>query len=92
MADGDASVSARRLGDGTGGNTSPEPNPAMAVDQSSSAPSSEDTDASLQQGEDRYQEIQVLAHKLWKIRGEPIGSPEIDWIQAEEEIRAKRRR
>jgi hypothetical protein len=50
---------------------------------------SEQSDASLQQAEDRYQEIQELAYKLWKIRGEPIGSPEIDWAQAEEAIRTK---
>ena len=31
--------------------------------------------------------IEVRAYELWTQRGCPIGSPEIDWYQAEEEIR-----
>lgn len=30
-----------------------------------------------------YDEIAALAYQLWKERGEPIGSPQIDWERAE---------
>ena len=31
----------------------------------------------------------VLAHGLWIARGCPIGSPEVDWFRAEEELRKR---
>jgi hypothetical protein len=31
--------------------------------------------------------IEVRAYELWVQRGCPIGSPEVDWLQAEAEIR-----
>jgi Protein of unknown function (DUF2934) len=31
--------------------------------------------------------IETRAYELWMQRGCPIGSPEVDWYQAEEEIR-----
>ena len=31
--------------------------------------------------------IAALAYALWQERGCPIGSPELDWFQAEEEVR-----
>jgi len=31
--------------------------------------------------------IEIRAYQLWVQRGCPIGSPEVDWFQAEEEIR-----
>jgi hypothetical protein len=31
--------------------------------------------------------IEVRAYELWVQRGCPIGSPEVDWYQAEHEIR-----
>ena len=31
--------------------------------------------------------IEVRAYELWIQRGCPIGSPEVDWLQAEEELR-----
>jgi hypothetical protein len=31
--------------------------------------------------------IEARAYDLWVQRGCPIGSPEVDWFQAEEEIR-----
>ncbi len=31
-------------------------------------------------------ELQALAHQLWKERGSPVGSPEIDWFEAEARI------
>lgn len=30
-----------------------------------------------------YDEIAVLAYEFWKERGEPVGSPEVDWERAE---------
>jgi hypothetical protein len=34
-----------------------------------------------------HEEIALRAHLLWEARGCPIGSPEEDWLRAEEEIR-----
>lgn len=31
-------------------------------------------------------ELQTLAYQLWMDRGSPIGSPEIDWFEAEARI------
>jgi hypothetical protein len=31
--------------------------------------------------------IAALAYALWQERGCPIGSPELDWFQAEDEVR-----
>ena len=38
--------------------------------------------------EDRHELVQKLAHRHWEKRGSPLGSPEIDWLAAEEEPRA----
>ena len=32
-------------------------------------------------------EISALAYELWIDRGCPLGSPEVDWLRAEEELR-----
>jgi hypothetical protein len=32
--------------------------------------------------------IASRAYELWEARGCPIGSPELDWLQAEEQVRA----
>ena len=32
------------------------------------------------------EQVQALAYHLWLERGCPIGSPEVDWLRAEEEI------
>jgi len=34
-----------------------------------------------------HQEIAELAYRHWLARGCPVGSPEIDWFRAEEELR-----
>jgi hypothetical protein len=34
----------------------------------------------------RHEEIQVLAYHFWEQRGRPIGTPEIDWFRAEDEL------
>ena len=33
------------------------------------------------------EQIEVLAYQLWLPRGCPVGSPEVDWLRAEEEMR-----
>lgn len=35
-----------------------------------------------------HRQIEQRAHELWKARGCPRGSPEVDWFRAEEELRA----
>lgn len=37
-----------------------------------------------------YDQIAALAYELWLARGCPEGSPEEDWLQAEQELTAKR--
>lgn len=49
------------------------------------------TDAADQSGEITngvQAELQALAYQLWLDRGSPVGSPEIDWFEAEARIRA----
>lgn len=36
----------------------------------------------------RHQEVERLAFRRWQERGCPIGTPEIDWLGAEEELKA----
>ena len=36
-----------------------------------------------------HQEIAMLAEKYWAERGWPQGSPEQDWLRAEQELRGK---
>ena len=36
-----------------------------------------------------HEVITLRAHRLWEARGCPIGSPEEDWLRAEEEIRGE---
>ena len=38
-----------------------------------------------------HDDIAALAHKLWKARGCPAGSPQEDWHNAVEELRARHR-
>lgn len=35
-------------------------------------------------------EISALAYQLWQQRGYPLGSPEVDWFRAEEELRNRK--
>jgi hypothetical protein len=32
------------------------------------------------------QEVESLAYRLWLQRGRPIGSPDVDWFRAEDEL------
>jgi hypothetical protein len=38
--------------------------------------------------ESRYEFVEKLAHKLWEERGRPLGSPEVDWLAAEQAVYA----
>ena len=37
-------------------------------------------------GEDRHEFVAKLAYKLWEERGRPVGSPEVDWLAAEQAL------
>ena len=37
-------------------------------------------------GEDRHEFVAKLAYKYWEQRGQPFGSPEIDWFVAERDV------
>ena len=39
-------------------------------------------------GEDRHELVQKLAYQHWEKRGRPLGSPDIDWLAAEEAVRS----
>ncbi|MFZ0687911.1 MAG: DUF2934 domain-containing protein [Terriglobales bacterium] len=39
-------------------------------------------------GESRHELVQKLAYQHWEKRGRPYGSPEIDWLAAEDAMRA----
>lgn len=52
--------------------------------------SSKSTRVSEQTESIPHQEIARRAYDLWQERGCPIGSPEEDWLRAEEEIRRQR--
>lgn len=41
---------------------------------------------SLQIESERQQKIQLAAYYLWQHRGSPLGTPEVDWFRAEEEL------
>ena len=36
-----------------------------------------------------HQEIAVLAYALWEKRGCPVGSPDVDWSEAEATLQAR---
>ena len=39
---------------------------------------------------DNRDEIAALAYELWLERGCPLGSPEVDWFRAKEELRRRK--
>jgi hypothetical protein len=54
----------------------------------------EEPGSTLQEGEERYHQIQKLAYELWEKRGSPTGTPDADWHEAEKVLsvgRNKRR-
>jgi hypothetical protein len=34
----------------------------------------------------QHEQIQKLAYRLWEERGKPLGSPDEDWLRAEQEL------
>ncbi|MDB5336047.1 MAG: hypothetical protein JWN70_1666 [Planctomycetaceae bacterium] len=36
----------------------------------------------------KHDAIATRAYRCWEIRGCPVGSPEVDWLEAEKEFRA----
>ena len=45
------------------------------------------TVATATPAEPTRQEIERLAEKYWMERGQPDGSPELDWLRAEQELK-----
>ena len=37
---------------------------------------------------DFHEQVAILAYHLWQERGCPEGSPEVDWLQAEQQLQA----
>jgi hypothetical protein len=35
-----------------------------------------------------YEDVAKLAYRFWEDRGRPMGSPEVDWYRAEQEVEA----
>ena len=44
---------------------------------------------SLEAKPEQHQLIEVAAYYLWQQRGSPFGSPEVDWFEAEEQMRVQ---
>ena len=42
--------------------------------------------AAIQDAVDTNQIVNALAYEYWQQRGRPMGSPELDWFKAEEEV------
>jgi hypothetical protein len=38
--------------------------------------------------ESRYEFVEKLAYRLWEQRGRPLGSPDVDWLAAEQAVYA----
>jgi hypothetical protein len=55
----------------------------------SSAPAKSESAAVAGSSEPTYQEIAQLAYHRWVARGCPGGSAEADWLEAEQELRAR---
>jgi hypothetical protein len=36
--------------------------------------------------EDRHEFVEKLAYRLWEERGRPFGSPDVDWLAAEQAV------
>jgi hypothetical protein len=49
----------------------------------------EKSQTAIRSGTPQYDEIANRAYQLWERRGCPIGTPEEDWIRAEEELRGR---
>jgi Protein of unknown function (DUF2934) len=62
----------------------------LALQQSQNAhPHTESTTAGHGVAAFTHEDIAALAHGLWQAKGCPEGSAEIDWLNAEEELRSR---
>ena len=43
-------------------------------------------DANVDRASQLHEQIELLAYQLWEERGQPWGSPEVDWLQAESQL------
>lgn len=43
----------------------------------------------MQSESEPHDRIQVAAYYLWQQRGYPLGTPELDWFRAEEQLRGQ---
>lgn len=57
--------------------------PANASSQTTAAEPSSGTDTQNPAQSDTPVQVEVVAYYLWLERGCPIGSPEVDWMEAE---------
>ena len=48
-----------------------------------------DISSSEQGNRNDSMDIAALAYQLWQARGCPEGSPEVDWLEAEEQFRSR---
>jgi Protein of unknown function (DUF2934) len=42
--------------------------------------------AAAESGAPKHEEIAQLAYQYWESRGRPLGSPEEDWLRAEQDV------
>jgi hypothetical protein len=52
------------------------------------APVVENSFENIERRTPSYEEIAILAEQYWNERGRPFGSPEVDWLRAEQTLHA----
>lgn len=63
--------------------------PARKTTQAAAAPAAENSAESfVAKRTPTYEEIARLAEQFWIERGRPYGSPEVDWLRAEQTLHA----
>ncbi|HEY4009293.1 MAG TPA: DUF2934 domain-containing protein [Acidobacteriaceae bacterium] len=63
--------------------------PARKTVQAAAAPAAENSiENIISRRTPSYEEIARLAEQLWNERGRPDGSPEVDWLRAEQTLYA----
>jgi len=60
---------------------------ALKIDPKKTATSQPQTTHTAPANQIEEDQIAARAYQLWEERGCPIGSPEVDWYQAEQELR-----
>jgi len=80
------SIGQESLGADPGSADEIQPTPTGAVHRTSAHELSSE---SLGYGNPLKDEIAAVAYRRWQRRGCPFGSPEVDWSEAEQELRSK---